>query len=549
MSNVQVSNEAIVPNAKRLLAAGFMAILAAGVGFALRGGIFDNWAKEFGFTGAQLGAIGGAGLSGFCFGIIIGGLLCDKLGYGKLVMLAFAFHVLSAIVTFTASGAGAYNSLYWGMFIFAYANGTLEAVANPLVATLFPNNRTHYLNILHASWPAGLVLGGICGWVLDDQMNLPWKWQLSLYLIPTVAYGVMFLGQHMPKSEASRSGLKLGEMLKDVGILGSAIIAFFIWLFANKALGPMLGGLTGAAFFTGPTWGYVAMAIGAGVFLWFSGMSGWAMGSGLLFVLFIAHSLLGAVELGTDGWIQNITGNILSSGEGKILFVFTSMTMFLLRFCADFIERKIGLSPVGILLTCAILACLGLNLTSMITSFGGAMLALSIYGIGKTFFWPTMLAVASDRFPRTGAVAISIMGGLGMMSAAFVGSEGLGYAKDRFAGEELQKANPAVYSEYKAATPSKFLFFSEVNGLDGSKLAAANEAAATKKADAKQQAVHEAGLQGDRHTLQADSFIPAMMGVIYLGLLLYFKSTGGYRAVHISESRTPDASAPEAAKA
>jgi len=204
---------------------------------------------------------------------------------------------------------------------------------------------------------------------------------------------------------------------------------------------------------------------------------------------------------------------------------------------------------VGILLTCAILACLGLNLTSMITSFGGAMLALSIYGIGKTFFWPTMLAVASDRFPRTGAVAISIMGGLGMMSAAFVGSEGLGYAKDRFAGEELQKANPAVYSEYKAATPSKFLFFSEVNGLDGSKLAAANEAAATKKADAKQQAVHEAGLQGDRHTLQADSFIPAMMGVIYLGLLLYFKSTGGYRAVHISESRTPDASAPEAAKA
>ena len=99
MSNEQVSNEAIAPNAKRLLAAGFMAILAAGVGFALRGGIFDNWAKEFGFTGAQLGAIGGAGLSGFCFGIIIGGLVCDKLGYGKLVLLAFALHVLSAVVT------------------------------------------------------------------------------------------------------------------------------------------------------------------------------------------------------------------------------------------------------------------------------------------------------------------------------------------------------------------------------------------------------------------------------------------------------------------
>src|SRR6185369_2864294 len=158
-------------------------------------------------------------------------------------------------------------------------------------------------------------------------------------------------GQHMPKSEASRSGLKLGEMLKDVGILGSAVIAFFIWLFANKALGPMLGGLTGMEFFTGSTWSYVAGAIGVGVFLWFAGMSGWAVGSVLLFVLFLTHALLGAVELGTDGWIQNITGNILSSGEGKILFVFTSMTMFVLRFCADFIERKIGLTPVGILLT------------------------------------------------------------------------------------------------------------------------------------------------------------------------------------------------------
>src|SRR5712672_2875717 len=164
MSNVQVSNEAIAPNAKRLLFAGFMAILAAGIGFGIRGGILANWGADFGFTAQQLGAITGAGFSGFCFGIIIGGVVCDKIGYGKLVIVAFALHVLSAVVTFTAGGGSAYSSLYWGMFIFAYANGTLEAVANPLVATLFPGNRTHYLNILHASWPAGLVLGGMVGW-------------------------------------------------------------------------------------------------------------------------------------------------------------------------------------------------------------------------------------------------------------------------------------------------------------------------------------------------------------------------------------------------
>ena len=101
-------------------------------------------------------------------------------------------------------------------------------------------------------------------------------------------------------------------------------------------------------------------------------------------------------------------------------------------------------------LVCAALACLGLNLVSGITSFGMALVALTVYGIGKTFFWPTMLAVASDRFPRTGAIAISIMGGIGMMSAGMIGSPGLGYAKDRFAGEALQKADAAAYKEFKA---------------------------------------------------------------------------------------------------
>src|SRR6266446_10256195 len=105
MSNVQPSNEAIAANAKRLLFAGFMAILAAGVGFGIRGGILANWGADFGFTGQQLGDINGAGFTGFCFGIIIGGLICDRLGYGKLVIVAFAFHMLSAFVTLAASPA------------------------------------------------------------------------------------------------------------------------------------------------------------------------------------------------------------------------------------------------------------------------------------------------------------------------------------------------------------------------------------------------------------------------------------------------------------
>jgi len=277
-----------------------------------------------------------------------------------------------------------------------------------------------------------------------------------------------------------------------------------------------------------------------------------SIGSILLFVLFIAHLLVGAVELGTDGWIQNITGNILTPAQGKILFVFTSFLMFSLRFCADFIERHLKISPIGLLLICALLAMVGLRLVSGIDTFAGAMMALAVYAVGKTFFWPTMLAVASDRFPQTGAIAISIMGGIGMMSAGMIGGPGLGYAKDRFAAAHLEATQPAVYAQYKVAQPTGWLVFKEVAAIDGRKLgevgaklstaraelAAAGVAdpeAALERLTPEERAVHAASIQGDRETLVADAVIPSTMAVIYLGLLVYFRSIGGYKVVKIRE--------------
>jgi MFS family permease len=568
MSQSAAANNGLAPNAYRLLWGGFMAILAAGIGFAIRGGFLDNWRGEFNFTDTEIGGITGAGGPGFCFGIIIGGIICDKIGYGKLVVAAFLLHLLSAAVTFAARPDFGhdtnYQLLYWGSFLFAYANGTLEAVANPLVATLFFRNRTHYLNILHASWPAGLVLGSASGWLLDDlvpsrlQMTVHWKYQFALFLIPTVMYGLMFLGQHFPKSEASQKGLSLGEMFKDVGILGGSVVCALIWLFFADILTPLLtpAQATPAQLASA---GRIATIIGAVIggvcWLAIAAITRFSVGSILLFVLFVAHALVGAVELGTDTWIQNITGNLLTSEEGKWLFVFTSTVMFLLRFCADFIEKKIGLSPIGILLTCAILACVGLNLASGITVFAGALFATLVYGVGKTFFWPTMLAVASDRFPRTGAVAISMMGGIGMMSFGLFGSPGLGYSKDRFAGEALAKANAAVFEEYRAEKPSRFLFLPQAFGLDGKKLegvqkkltTARDELAKSGTYDRKapleklteaERTVLAASISGDRKTLVADSFIPGVLAVIYFGLFIYFASIGGYKPVHIDGSGT-----------
>ena len=518
---------------KRLLWAGFVAILAAGVGFGIRGGIFANWAADFGFSGAQLGAIGGAGFTGFCFGIMIGGVVVDKIGYGKLVMAAFLFHIISAFITFGATQGQdadtAYQFLFWGMFVFALANGTLEAVANPLVATLFPENRNHYLNILHASWPLGMILGGMVGWFLGGDGGWGWKGQLALYLVPTLVYGVMFLGQKFPQSEASAKGLKFGEMLKDVGILGGLVVSFMLYLFFQGTLAPFFEAGSSAPRM-------ISLAIGLATLLAIGAMTKFSIGHWLIFVLFITHALVGAVELGTDGWIQNITGAILSEQEGKMLFVFTSLVMFLLRFCAHFIEKKAGLNPISLLFICAVLGCIGLNLVSAVTAFGPALGALLVYAIGKTFFWPTMLAVVGDRFPATGAVAMSLMGGIGMMSAGLIGSPGLGYFKDRYAAEELNKADAVLHAEWKdSEKQSSFLMFDAVDPIDAKRLEEAKGAKVDERTEA-QATVVAADIEGNRRTLKVDSLIPGAMAVIYLFLIFYFRAKGGYKPVELADS-------------
>jgi hypothetical protein len=439
-------------------------------------------------------------------------------------------------VTFAASTPeNAYNFLFWGMFIFAYANGTLEAVANPLVATLYPKNRTHFLNILHASWPAGMVLGVTAGWFFGDKMHWGWKAQLALYLVPTALYALLFLGQKFPKSEAAEKGASFVQMFKAVGILGALVACYLLALFFGDILKGILtphDATPEKALQAADLAKNIGYGIGGALLLVTAIITQFSVGSVLLFVLFITHALVGAVELGTDGWIQNITGNLFTPEQGKMLFFWTSAIMFSLRFCAHFIEKNLKLSPIGLLFCCAAIASLGLLLASGMNTFTIALIALGVYAVGKTFFWPTMLAVVGDRFPQTGAVAMSIMGGIGMLSAGLIGGPGLGYCKDRFAGEELKQADSALFAEYKASAPSKFLNIESTAafGLDGKKLGEAKDA---KEKTAAQGKVVTADQHGDRRTLKADAFIPATMALIYLLIFLYFKSIGGYKPTSI----------------
>lgn len=533
---------AAAPNAKRLLWAGFFSIFAAGVGFGVRGAILVDWGREFGFTQAELGDITGGGLVGFGIVIILGSLIADKVGYGTLMILAFIMHVLSAILQMCTHPIydhfgrdGVYWSLFIAMFMFSIANGICEVVVNPLVAALFPKEKTHYLNILHAGWPGGLIAGGVVGYVCNDLVKVPWIIQMSMFLVPVAIYGLMMLGQHFPRSEASQAGVSYTTMLAE---------------------------------FAAP----------------------------VLLLLLLIHALVGYVELGTDSWITKITGSIMESrGAGVLLFIYTSGLMFALRFFAGPIEHAI--SPLGLLFTCAVIAAIGLTMFGHIEGVVMCVVAATVYGVGKTFFWPTMLAVVSERFPKGGALTLGAVGGVGMLSSGILGGPGIGFQQDYYASKQLKEKAPATYQRYAAEKENTFLGVFKAKGLDNAKVGLlvledkvltnrkdaqkaadtaqrkAKEAAAadaameldltlkqlrdSKRAEQKALAgwwdadkkyaaedarpVESAGLFGGQMALQLTAIVPATMAVLYLVLILYFRVFhGGYKPVVIDEVKSMD---------
>ncbi len=548
-----------VPNAKRLLWAGFMAILAAGVGFSIRAGILGQWAEQYGFTQTELGAITGGGLTGFGIIILLSSLIADRIGFGPLMFVAFVMHLISAgltLATGAAFAAGgkplAFQCLFWGMFLFAIGNGIAEAVVNPLVATLFPKSKTHYLNILHAGWPGGLILGGLASYFMAGGAGtkpIAWQIQISLFLVPVVLYGLMMLGQRFPKSEASSSGVSFRDMLGELGLVGAAVVCGLLALFFKSDLGlsPLVAG-----------------GIAAALLVAFGAATGFRFGHLLLAFLLLIQAMVGYVELGTDSWISKITGTIMASpANGLLLFVYTSSLMFILRFFAGPIVEKI--SPLGLLAVSALFGAGGLTLLGNAEGAIMCIVAATVYGIGKTFLWPTMLAVVSEQFPKGGAITIGAAGGVGMLAAGLLGGPGIGFLQDSNASANLRQASAAVFERYRAPKENEFLWLKTV-GLDGAKVGVLEDggkeaqralellekekakpetiagqrelvswwtgtASATSAED--KPLVEAAGLFGGRQALKLTALVPAAMFACYLLLLGWFRMRGGYKAHHV----------------
>lgn len=482
-------------NSRKLLVASFLTILVAGVGTAIRGGLLLEWGKVFGFTQTELGQITGGGFAGFGCVILIASLFLDKFGYKPFLVLAAGLHIVSVILTAAATFAysskvdadpeaaksAAYFCLFWGIFIFAVANGICEAVINPLIATLYSKQKTHYLNILHAGWPGGMIVGALLGIFLIGRVR--WEIVLALYLVPTLVYLLMIVREKFPESEAAAAGVSFGEMLKE---------------------------------FAAPV---------------------------LLFLLLL-HACVGYVELGTDSWIVNIMDNVLG-GKGLFILLYTSILMFVLRFFAGPIAHRI--TPLGLLFVSAILAAIGLYALGSFSTLVTIMVAATVYGIGKTFFWPTMLSVVSERFPRGGALTLGAIGGVGMLSAGFLGGPGLGYTQDRYASQNLQETSLVLYQEYAADGTNQFLFFPEVRGLDGSKTGPVLEKAkdSTQTLTDEEQAVKDSSFYGGQMALKVTAVVPAAMAIGFLILIVYFRMQGGYKQIVLSSSRQSGQSATE----
>jgi MFS family permease len=506
---MQETNVSTITTAKdmKLFYACFVALVTTSFGFILRSLMLPEWGREFNLTQTQLGEIAGVGLWPFAISIVLFSLVIDKIGYKTAMVFAFICHVASAVITVFANG---YWMLYIGTFIVALGNGTVEAAVNPVVATMFPREKTKWLNILHAAWPGGLVLGGILALMMGTETG--WEYKIALILLPTIAYGVMMFSRQFPVNERVKAGVSYKEMLQEVGAIGALIIVSLI-IFQ-----------LGAVF----EWSVVFNVILI-LFITISfGIYTRSLGQPLFIILLLIMIPLATTELGTDSWITDLmtpTMNELGMQAGWIL-VYTSAIMFVLRFFAGPIIHKV--SPLGLLAICSAIAAVGLY---MLSSSTGIMIlvAATIYGLGKTFFWPTMLGIVAERFPKGGALTLNITGGLGMIAAGVIGAGIVGFIQDKSIDKNILAYDTvnstSLHKDY--VTESKTSVFGDYQAIDQNKLAAGNP----------EDVGSVVAIQNSaRKTALRDIVIfPIIMLVSYLGLIIFFRSKGGYKPVVVEK--------------
>ncbi len=323
------------------------ALVVTAITFATRAGFIEPWREEFNLTAKDVGWIVGTAFWGFTLAMVLIGPLVDLIGMKRVIYIAFTGHVAGIILTIVAGG---FWSLFFSTLLIGVANGSVEAAANPLITAMYPNDKTRMLNKFHVWFPGGIVLGGLMVFGLK-ALGVDWRGQMAAMLVPTLAYGIMFLRTSLPQTERVSSGFSYKDMLK------ACVSPLFLFMAACMLL-------------------------------------------------------TAATELGSNQWMTALLENVMEQ-EGInsiLLLVWISGIMALGRSVAGPIVHR--LSPSGVLLGSAIFSGIGLFLLSIsggLWSFGAA----AIFAIGITYFWPTMLGFVNENIPQSGALGLAIMGGIG----------------------------------------------------------------------------------------------------------------------------------------
>lgn len=515
-------------SSRRLFLGCFIALVATAFGFMVRGAVIGDWEAQFKLTEGDKGIIGGVGLYPFAISIILLSLVIDRIGYGTTMALAFVGHLASTLMTIFA---GDFRTLYLATFIYALANGAVEAVINPVVATIYKERKTHWLNVLHAGWPGGLVLGGLLsilavaiGEGLGDRLpGKLWQWQMGVLLLPILGYGLLLMGQRFPQQERVEAGVSYRDMLAEFGWGSAYIVSFLIIMGVSQML---------TVFDLAPIPLWVAALVAIGPAVAFGALVP-SFGRPMFVFLLLVMFLLATTELGTDAWIQDIMRSVLTDAsaaaddvaaknaaavKGTWFLIYTSAIMFVLRFFAGPIVHRI--SPLGLLAASAAVAAAGLYwLGNAPAQLGALLAAATLYGFGKTFFWPTTLGVVSEQYPRGGALLLNAIAGVGMIAVGTIGGPAIGTLQDKSLNTAVAQQLPDVHA---SLVTTKGGMFGDVQVLDPDKLKAQTPELRT-QVDAIQKVTKQ-------QMLAKIAVLPVIMCVCYLALIAYFMSRGGYKA-------------------
>jgi MFS family permease len=439
-------------NQTRLFIASCIALVATAMHFAVRGDVMGAWEADFVLSKAQIGWIIIGGFWGFTAAMVVGGPLCDFLGMRNIMWIAFGGHLLGGLLTIFAPNGIVLCVATW---VVGLANGFVEAAINPLVATIYPDKKTHKLNVLHAWFPGGIVIGGLACLALTKIMgvdaegvaastvSLSWKIKIAVILIPTIVYGIMLIGQEFPQTERVQAGVSTTAMFKE------AFVPLFI-------------------------------------------------------VVWICMWLTAASELGPNQWIPNLFS--AAGLPGILVLVYITTLMGVLRFFGGALAHK--LSPIGLLWCCSILTAVGLFAMSYSSTGLMVMISATIFSVGITFYWPTMLGITSERFPKGGAFLLAAMGGTGMLSAGLA-QPAMGWINDHYTLTELSTTAPAI---------------AEMARQEGI-------AVLTTLTDAGQKAtVDAARVVGASMTFRWVTILPVILLLLYGGIYLRDRAAGGYKA-------------------